>query len=284
MLLRLLHSSLSVKITSPVAGTVLDRTRVLMSGTFQGPATTGISVNGTVALVSGNQFLLNLDLAPGSNTLTAVAMTLDGATASDTINVAVSQTQPDSFEITVAPAMGVAPLPVTFSVSNFTGQAVTRIELDTDGNGSTDRIVTDLSAPIDITYANPGVYQARAKVIYGQNQSYEQTLAVVVHVAVQMDMLFTNLWNGMNEALVHSDMNGAAQYLNESAKRKYLPVFEALKLQFPQIIASYSPLRRVLISEDIGEYAIVRNFNGQNRIYLIYFLRDADGVWRVDGM
>jgi hypothetical protein len=284
MVLRLLHSALTVKITSPAAGMVLNRTRVLVTGTFQGPANTGISVNGVPALVSGNQFLLNLDLASGSNTLTAVATTLDGATAADTLNVSVNQTETDPFEVTITPAMGIAPLPVRFSISNFTGQAITRVELDMDGNGSADRIVTDLSAPIDVTYANPGVYQARAKVIYGQNQSYEQTLAVVVQDAVQMDALFTNLWNGMNDALVRGDVNGAAQYLNESAKRKYQPVFEALKLQFPQIIASYSLLRRVSISEDIGEYAIVRNFNGQNRVYLIYFLRDADGVWRMDGM
>jgi hypothetical protein len=284
MVLRLLHSSLTVKITSPAPGTVLNRTRVLVTGTFQGPANTGISVNGTVALVSGNQFLLNLDLVPGPNTLTAVATTLDGATATDTLNVSVSQTETDPFEVTITPAMGIAPLPVRFTVGNFTGQAITRVELDADGNGSTDRIVTDLSVPIDVTYANPGAYLARVKVIYGQNQSYEQTLAVVVQDAVQMDALFTDLWNGMNDALVRGDVNGAAQYLNESAKHKYLPVFDTLKLQFPQIIASYSPLRHVLISEDIGEYAIVRNFNGQNRIYLIYFLRDADGVWRVDGM
>ena len=99
-----------------------------------------------------------------------------------------------------------------------------------------------------------------------------------------MDTLFTNLWNGMNEALMRGDVSGAAQYLNEGAKRKYLPVFKALEPQFPQIVASYSPLRRVSVSEDISEYAIVRNFNGQNRLYLIYFLRDVDGVWRVDGM
>lgn len=284
VVLRLLHSALIVKITSPAAGTVLNRARVLVSGTFQGPVNTGISVNGTVALVSGNQFLLNLDLTPGPNALTAVATTLDGATATDAVNVSVNQAQPDPFEITLAPAMGVAPLPVRFSVGNFTGQPITRVELDMDGNGSTDHIVTDPGVPIEVTYANPGVYPARVKVFYGQDQSYEQTLAVVVHDAVQMDMLFTNLWNGMNDALMRGDVNGAAQYLNEGAKRKYQPVFEALKLQFPQIIASYSPLRRVSISEDIGEYAIVRNFNGQNRVYLIYFLRDVDGVWRVDEM
>lgn len=284
MVLRLLRNSLTVKITSPAAGAVLNRARALVSGIFQGPANTGISVNGTPALVSGNQFLLNLDLAPGSNTLTAVATTLDGAIAADALNVSVSQAEPDLFEITVSPAMGTAPLPVHFSVGNFTGQAITRVELDTDGNGSIDRIVTDSSVPIDITYTNPGLYPARVKVIYGQNQSYEQTLAVVVQDAVQMDTLFTNLWSGMNDALVRGDVNGAAQYLNEGAKRKYMPVFEALKPHFSQIIASYSPLRRVSISENIGEYAINRTYQGQNRIYLIYFLRDADGVWRMDGM
>ncbi|HJX10202.1 MAG TPA: hypothetical protein VJ733_06825, partial [Candidatus Binatia bacterium] len=135
-----------------------------------------------------------------------------------------------------------------------------------------------------VTYANPGVYPARVKVIYGQNQSYEQTLAVIVQDAVQMDALFTNLWNGMNEALARGDVIGATQYLNETAKRKYQPVFDAFKTQFPQIIASYSPLRRVSISGDIGEYAINRTYQGRNRIYLIYFLKDADGVWRMDEM
>lgn len=284
MLLRLLRNALSVKITSPVAGTVLDRTCVLVSGTFQGPANTGISVNGTVALVSGNRFLLNLDLEPGPNTLIATATSFDGATATDTLNISVSQADPDLFEITIDPAMGTAPLPVRFTISNFSGEPITRIEFDADGNSSTDSIVTDLSEPVEITYTNPGIYPARVKIIYGQNQSYEQTLAIVIQDAAQMDMLFTNLWNGMNEALVDGNVNTALTYLNEGAKRKYQPVFDALKPQFPEIIASYSPLRRVSISENIGEYAINRTYLGQNRVYLIYFLKDADGVWRMDEM
>ncbi|BAV33336.1 hypothetical protein SCL_1021 [Sulfuricaulis limicola] len=284
LLLRLLHSSLSVKFTSPAAGTVLDRMRVLVSGTFQGPVNTGISVNGTVALVSGDRFLLNLDLEPGPNALTATATTLDGVTATDTLIVSVSQTEADPFEITITPAAGTAPLPVRFSVGNFSGQTIMRVELDIDGDGSTDSIVTDLSEPVEVTYANPGIYPARVKIIYGQNQSYEQTMAVVIHDAMQMDTQFTTLWNGTNEALIRGDVSTALTYLNEGAKRKYGPVFQVLKPHMPQIIASYSPLRRVSISEDIGEYAIVRNFNGQNRVYLIYFLRDADGVWRMDAM
>lgn len=282
--LRLTYNAVSIKITSPVADASFNRTRVLVSGTFQGPENTGISVNGAVALVSGNQFLLNFDLAPGPNTLTAVATTLDGATATDAVNVSAIQTEPDPFEITVAPAMGVAPLPVRFMVNNFTGQPITRIEIDADGNGSADLIVTDLNVPIDITYPNPGVYQARVKLNYGQNQSYEQAMGVIIHDAVRMDHLFTSLWNGMNDALKQGDVEGAAQYLNEGAKAKYRPVFQALQPNMPEIIASYSAPKRISVSEDIGEYAIKRMINSQDRVYMIYFLRDANGVWRLDAM
>jgi len=52
----------------------------------------------------------------------------------------------------------------------------------------------------------------------------------------------------------------------------------------PEIIASYSPLQRVSVQADIGEYAINRTINGQNRLFLVYFLKDADGVWRLDAM
>jgi hypothetical protein len=61
-------------------------------------------------------------------------------------------------------------------------------------------------------------------------------------------------------------------------------VFDALLPQMPEIIASYSSLQQVSISSDIGEYAVNRTINGENWIFLIYFLKDADGVWRLDAM
>lgn len=99
-----------------------------------------------------------------------------------------------------------------------------------------------------------------------------------------MDQLFNGLWAGMNEALTTRDVTTAAKFLNEGAKQKYQPVFEVLAPHMPEIIASYSPLRRVSISENIGEYAINRTINGKDRIFFIYFLKDVDGVWRVDAM
>jgi hypothetical protein len=282
--LRLTYNAVKVTITDPSAGASLSRTNVLVTGTFQGPPNTGITLNGDVAMVSGNRFFANLSLNPGPNTLTAVATTPEGITASDTVIVAVNRNSPDPVQISAEPQSGIAPLTVRFSVDNFSGQPSQQIIADFNGDGSNDFSTNDPNAPVEFTYASTGVYRATITVTDSQNTVYSQTVAIVVHDGQQLDQLFNSLWGNMKNALVRGDVNGAAQYLNEGAKRKYQPVFEALKPQFPQIIASYSPLRRILITDSIGEYAIVRTYNGQNRVYLIYFLQDVDGVWRVDAM
>ena len=99
-----------------------------------------------------------------------------------------------------------------------------------------------------------------------------------------MDQLFAALWGGMNGALIAKDKARALRYLNPQAQVKYAPVFDALMPHFPAIVSSYSSLQRVDVSEEIGEYAINRTIDGVNRIFLIYFLKDTDGVWRLDSM
>ena len=74
------------------------------------------------------------------------------------------------------------------------------------------------------------------------------------------------------------------KYMNDQAKVKYGPVFDALLPFMPEIIASYSQMARSSISSGIGEYAIKRTNNGVDQIFLLYFLQDARGVWQIDGM
>ncbi len=282
--LHLTYSTFAVNLTNPPPGASLPSTTLDVNGTFQGPPNTGITVNGVVAMVYGDQFYANLDLEPGVNTLTITATTPDGATVTTTVNVTVTASAPDPIQITIEPQSGVAPLPVQFTVSDNAGLNIAKIEADVDGNGTTDFSTTDASAPVTYTYPNPGVFPASLRVTDGRGIVHVKTLYVVVNDAMQMNALFKSVWDGMNQALLRGDNNAALKYLNEGAKRKYGPVFQTLLPHMPAIIASYSPLNRVSISEDIGEYAIARNFNGQNRLYLIYFLRDVDGIWRVDGM
>lgn len=273
----------SVTVTSVADGATIDADEIFLQGIFGGPANTGITVNGVVAVTKEGKFYVNnLPLQPGSNTLTVTATTPDGQTLSQTLTVVSAG--PSPFHVTVEPQSGVAPLSVVLSVDARAANAVSQIAVDFDGNGTTDFTSMDPATPITFTYDNPGVYEPRVIVTDSQGAANDQSLAVVVNDASHMDMLFEALWKGMNSALQSGDATGATRYLNESAKRKYKPQFDALLPYMPQIIASYSPLRRVSISQDIGEYAINRTYQGRNQVYLIYFLRDADGVWRLDAM
>jgi PKD repeat protein len=282
--LRITYNAVSVKIMSPAAGAALNRRGVVVSGDFTGPVNTGISVNGAIAQVFGSRFYVNLSLQVGANTLTATATTPSGANATDMVSVTVEAPAVGPAEITVEPQSGVGPLTVRFSATSDTANAITQLSVDTNGDGTSDVVASNPTDPLEYTYESPGVYQAKITTTDSSGAASEETAAIVVHDAQQMDQLFTALWDGMNDALVQGDIEAAVSYLNEGAKRKYRPVFEVLKPHLPGIIASYSPLSRVSISSDIGEYAVVRPNNGQNQLYLIYFLRGVDGIWRVDEM
>ena len=180
--------------------------------------------------------------------------------------------------------VGLAPHIARFTIGyNGTG-SVTRYTLDVDGDGVVDDTGTDIAIPLEYTYTTPGVYRPRITLTDSTGKTYNQTLTVLVQDPAQVDAFFAKLWNGMNGALASGNLPAALGYLNTSAKNKYQPVFDALRPNLAQIVATYSPLARLSVSESIGEYAISRPYQGQTRVYLIYFLKDADGVWRVDEM
>ena len=95
---------------------------------------------------------------------------------------------------------------------------------------------------------------------------------------------FRAVWDGMNTALLAGDKATALTYLTPSARVKYGPVFDALLPYMPDIIRSYSPLQRVSVSENIGEYAVNRLIEDENMIFLIYFVKELDGTWRLAAM
>lgn len=187
-------------------------------------------------------------------------------------------------ELEASPAGGVAPLDVTFTYEFNSTETLQSLSLDFEGDGVNDFTTTDATAVLQQTYSTPGLYVARLSLTDTQGVIHTAEAAVGVQDVAAMDALFQSLWNGMNAALLAGDKATALTFLTAGAQAKYGPVFDVLLSQMPQIIASYSSLQQVSISSDIGEYAINRTINGENWIFLIYFLKDADGVWRLDAM
>jgi hypothetical protein len=65
---------------------------------------------------------------------------------------------------------------------------------------------------------------------------------------------------------------------------KYDPVFDALMPHMAEIITSYSPLQRMSVFAEMGEYAVLRTIDEKNHLFLIYFVKDTTGVWKVEAL
>lgn len=94
--------SQGLQIAQPLPGSTVPSDVVTITGTFGTGPNTGITVNGVAAEIVGDQFVANIHLSPGLNTITVVATTLDGAveqqqftvTSSGTASIGVDQVEP----------------------------------------------------------------------------------------------------------------------------------------------------------------------------------------------
>ena len=274
-------NSVSVVIASPQDNAVIADDTVLVKGTFSGPSNTGITINGVIASTAGTTFAVEVPLQLGANILTVTATAPDGAKITKTMTVTSSGVAP--INTTASPSTGIAPLQVSFSTINPAGKTIQRIDVDFDNNGTIDATSLDPRAAITHTFDSPGIYPVKFTVSHSEGTE-SQTVLVSVLDSGQMDQTFRAIWDGMNSALVAKNKVQALRYLNSQAQAKYGPLIDTLMPYFPTMVASYSTLQRLSLSGNVGEYAVNRMVGGQNRIFLIYFVLDTDGVWRLDSM
>ena len=276
-------AAVQVAITYPAQGAIIDQNETVVRGTVQGPFNTGVTVNGVVALVHNGSFVaehVQMGFADPV-VITAVATTLSGQTAQAAVTIHDGSHSPVVLAVKVSPNSGVAPLAVTFEAQFGSTVPIQSLSMDFDGDGTFDFTTADPNAPLQHTYTTPGLYTARLRVTDQQGGMFNAEAAVAVQDVTAMDIMFKSMWSNMNAALVAGDIPTALTFLDAAAQRKYEPVWQVLLPHMAEIVASYSPLRGVEIGQNVAEYGVNRTINGENRLFLIYFLRDKTGVWRL---
>jgi Glucodextranase, domain B len=271
-----------LSIDSPLAGAVVTGDSVLVTGRFSGPANTGITVNGQIAAILGDRYYANVLLPSGPNQITTVATAPALEVTRATLNVTRVGASP--VLLTPQPASGVAPFATRFTITNNSGKRITGWTLDRESDGVEDARVGPTGTEAIANYANPGLYQARAIVTFDDSTQATATTSIVAADPAPLDAALRAMWQRFTTALGAGDIEAALRLFNDDARLRYAPVLTALAPHMFGILQSFSPLARVSLSTDISEYAVVRRFEGRNLVYLIYFLRDADGVWRIDSM
>jgi PKD repeat protein len=267
-----------VAIQSPAVGAAIADDQVIVTGTWSGPANTGITVNGVVAALDGNQFFATVPLVPGANTVTVLATITDGTQVSATVQV--TSAGPSPVRVSASVLQGFAPLEVSFTITSD------REIQSVDGSFAPGSpfSVSPLAGPLSFTYGNPGAYEALFNIRHTDGTTVTKTVRIVVQTTEQVDQQLRQAWGGMTAALARGDAAGALQYFNAPARARYAPVFEALLPGMGQIVASFSALQTMQIDESIGEYVINRVIDGVEHAFFVYFVRDVDGVWRLETM
>jgi len=173
---------------------------------------------------------------------------------------------------------------VEFSVQNDTDNVLKKIEADFNGDGVMDFSTPDESSPITFTYAMPGTYQARFNLTGDRDIVYQKSVTIVVVDPARIDNMLMGQWAEMVEALTRGEKERAISYFGETSQKKYTDIFDKLMPQMSDIFRTASSLQKISLDQRIGEYAINRIVGGENRIFFVYFLRDDDGVWRIDSL
>lgn len=273
--------ALTLAIDSPADGASIDGDSVLVSGTVQTSTNSGVTVNGEIAAVdANNRFYLEVALGAGANTVTATVTSAEGQVASQAISVNSSGIPP-LVRIRASPVEGMAPLTVSFTVDNGSASAV-NVQLDGSPVGSA--VAAGQSFAFTVTYSAPGTFAATVTASDSQATTATKNFMVVAIDPVRIDQMLRAIWGGVTDALMGGDKATAMSFLPSQAKAKYGPVFDALMPAFPAIAATFSPLASSSLSGSIAEYVIARTSSGTSRAYFIYFVRGADGVWRLDEM
>jgi hypothetical protein len=271
-------------IASPVNGATIDSDSVSVWGTVSAPPNSGITVNGKVAALyaTGHFYASQVPLVTGANTISVTVTTLDGYTA--TQSVTVTSTGPAPVHISASPTQGLEPLEVTFEVIPADGVTIQNVEYDFTGDGSFDRTLVGEPWGLVVTYQGTGVAMATIRVTDAQGMTYSETIPIVLADAAALDQTLRGVWSGMTNALASGDKEGALRHLDTTARQTHGRVFDALLPYMPQIVPSFSAPQPVSLSYGLGEYAVNRVIDAENRIFLIYFNLGGDGVWRVGSM
>jgi len=262
---------------------MINTSTISVLGTFTGPAGSGVQVNSRKACVYNNQFVIN-NVPINSGDYTISAQLAPPVGIGETAQVTINRNGDSLYIVEPNTNCAVAPFDARFVLENL-DSSIQQFDIDFDNDGVTDSSIIDLNNPVALhTYTNPGTYQAIVTGTDTAGNLHSQSMSIVVQDGGVIDAEIQTSWQNIITGL---NANNSAQALGEltpSAQEKYEPVFDALQSNISSIVAGFSNLQIVDINAQYAEYAVNRTIDGVNRVFLIYFVKDENGIWKLDAM
>ena len=277
------HAPMRVAITSPVDGDTIDRPDVMVQGTFTNTAghETGITVNGKVAMVYGDRFVVNrIPLAEGPNTITATATDVNGNT--QTAEVTISAAIPEH-HISLISTIQSGSAPQTMTLSTAGTFSIPDAVFSHTGI-SPDEFVETAPDEYEATFTQEGIALITVEATHAAT-TYRDTIGIVIVDKTDVDALLQQKWSAMKAHLASKDVNQAVSYFNEDKKGLYEEVFSALLDRLPRIAGDMQEISLISIADQSATYRLRRTETHNTGTYMVtyyvYFIKDETGIWKI---
>jgi alpha-tubulin suppressor-like RCC1 family protein len=292
-------SAMAISADAGVNGSSTVEETIYIGGSVTALPNSAVTINGQVATVTpnGRYFINSVPLQMGINTITLSVTAADGQSATQNITVTrnARPAPPPNTPIFGA-AVGAGgvlvpgatlPVPVTITITN--GMALptgTTLEVACqDPQPASTVSLTASPTTLNCLYTAEGLYTVKLTVKSAAGVVlYASTQQVKVEGASSREQLLRNIYSGMLERLRAGNINGALSALTSSIYAKYQARFNAPGINLAAAIDQLGVIQQVNVSDELGEFVIVRSTPDGPVGYIVYFILAEDGIWRIDSM
>ena len=245
----------------------------------------GVTVNGVLALVDGDYFIANhVPLEEGENTITVIATGSDGTVVTSEI-IVNADTEDDYIFIEADEYSGIAPFETTLKVyGTFTFE--TEPTITYSGPGDAEFIENPNENEYTVNITVPGLYFFNAEIEH-EGVFYIDDIAILVMDEAVLDALLKAKWNDMKAALIDGDIEAALNYLYDTSREKYEAIYNLVGSELQIKAQQMQDIELVFAEGNRAKYRINREHDVNGELitvtYYIYFAKDEDGLWRVEG-
>jgi hypothetical protein len=272
---------LTLTITSPPDGATISRSDIRVEGTVintQGYET-GVTVNGILAQVYGDQFFVNhVPLEQGENTVTAKAMDVKGnkETASIVLN---ALTAVNYIRIAANVDSGIAPLEAVLTLDS--NLDLTSASLTYEGPGEVG-VVPASKGQYRVRMEKAGAYKFVARVEDAGGVAYEDVVGISALSREEINNLLADKWEGMRARLAGGDIEGSLTFFEDSAREDYREILQTLGPFLSEIVSEMADIQLIKMARNTAIYDLRAVRDGKEYSFQLLFTKDADGIWRVD--